>query len=42
MLLGRATIGRIVAMKSAAMVEETATAEKEKVTATMTQTVRAL
>ena len=42
MLLGRATIGRIMAMKSAAMVEETATAEKEKATVTLTLTVRAL
>ena len=42
MLLGRATIGRIMAMKSAAMVEETETAEKEKVTVTLTLTVRAL
>jgi len=41
-LLGRATIGKMMAMKSAAMVEETATAEKEKATVTLTLTVRAL
>ena len=38
----RAAIGATMAMKSAAMGEETATAKKEKVTVTMTLTVRAL
>ena len=40
MLLGRAAIGKMMAMKSAAMVEETATAEKEKVTVTETVTAQ--
>ena len=42
MLLGRAAIGKMMAMKSAAMGEETTTARKEKATVTGTQTVRAL
>ena len=42
MLLGRATIGRMMAMKSAAMGEETTTAGKEKATVTLILTVRGL
>ena len=38
----RAAIGKTMAMKSAAMGEETVTAKKEKVTVTMTLIVRAL
>ena len=42
MLLDRAIIGKMMAMKSAAMGEETTTAGKEKATVTLTLTVRAL
>ena len=42
MLLGRAAIGKMMAMISAAMGEETATARKEKATVIQTLTVRAL
>ena len=38
----RAAIGKTMAMKSAAMGEETTTAGKEKATVTLTLTVRAL